>query len=436
MKNKGLETMLRKTIVAMLLLFTFTTLVSAQDRPLLQDAAAQTAWREDLHVMAERLPKAHPNLFWRMTEADFQKAIDALDADIPYLTEEQIKVGFVRIAAMIDGHSQIGIFQPAIQFHLYGLRLYYFDDGIYVVDAQPLYKEAVGKKLVGIGNLDIDSAYQQVSALAIRDNEYMLKLTTLFMMAVPESLHALGITDDLDHPAYLVEDASGQRTTINPQPLTLDEYLKWGGGYFITLPPNPDVLYLQHQYDELFWFTYLPDSKTLYIQYNAVQRTNASGKTMQKFADEVAAFVEANPIDRTIVDIRHNPGGDNHTYPPLLKLLQQNETLNRPDSLYVIIGRMTLSAAVNFATELEKSVRPIFVGAPTGEPPNLYADARPVILPNSKIQINVSSHFIAKSTPDDTRLAIEPTIATPFSSADYFSGRDPAMEAILNHTTS
>ena len=92
---------------------------------------------------------------------------------------------------------------------------------------------------------------------------------------------------------------------------------------------------------------------------------------------------------------------------------------------------MTLSAAVNFVTELEQSLHPIFVGEPTGEPPNLYGDTRPIILPNSKIQVDVSSRYWQKSTADDTRLAIAPSISTPLSSTDYFNGRDPALEASL-----
>ncbi|MEP6986917.1 MAG: hypothetical protein ABI970_15030, partial [Chloroflexota bacterium] len=147
------------------------------------------------------------------------------------------------------------------------------------------------------------------------------------------------------------------------------------------------------------------------------------------FADELAAFIKTVSIERTIVDVRHNTGGDNHFYPPLLKFLQQNQL----GKLYVLIGRMTLSAAVNFSTELEQSLHPIFVGEATGEPPNLYADARPITLTYSTIQVDVSSHYIQKSTADDMRLTIEPSISTPLSSSDYFNGHDLALEAVLTN---
>ncbi len=409
--------MLNKMMAILLAVLCLSTRMLAQDRPVLQNGASQSAWRDDLHLMYEKMKTA--------------QAVTQLEADIPYLTDEQIKVGLMQIVALVDGHTQIGIFQQALQFHLYGLRLYNFNDGIYIVDAQPSYQEAIGKKLVAVGSTDIENLTKQVSTVAQHDNDMMLKLTTAFYMVVPEVLHAMNIVEDVDQPKFVVEDKTGERFTFNPVPLTLDEYLKWSNGTFITLPPDPDVLYLQHQYDEAFWYTYLADSKTLYIQYNEVVRAATSGKTMQQFADELDAFVKTAPIDRTVVDLRHNTGGDNHFYPPLLDLLRNNMVINRPDKLYIIIGRMTLSAAVNFATELEQSVHPIFVGEPTGAPPNLYADARPLILQHSKMQVDISSQFIQKSTANDHRLAIEPTIPVQLSSTDYFNGRDPALEAIL-----
>jgi hypothetical protein len=420
-------------LLHVVLLLTVTTAFAQDNRPVIQNEAAQLGWREDLQHMAARMPQMHPHLFWRVSEADFNKAVADLDTNIPYLTDEQIKVELIRIVALIDGHTQIPLFQPAVNFHLYPIRFYAFNDGIYVVDARAPHEDAVGKRLVSIGKLDVEAAFEQVGQLAQHDNEWMLKLVTCFMFIIPENLHGLGITADVNQPGFVVEDAQGERTTLNFAPLTLDEYLTWGNGYFVTLPPNPDVLYLSNQYKEQFWFKYLEDSQTLYIQYNEVTARTGSGQSMREFADSLTDFVATTTPERVIIDVRHNNGGDNHTYPPLLKVVTENSVINRPGKLFVMVGRATLSAAVNFATELEVKIDPIFVGEPTGAPPNLYADARPLNLPHSGITVNVSSHFIKKSTPDDERLMIEPDISAPLSSADYFSGRDPALDAALSH---
>jgi hypothetical protein len=424
---------MKRFCLALVMMAALTSVVLAQRQPVLQDDAAQAAWHEDLSYMAERMQEIHPNLFWRTPEAEFHQAIADLEAQLPYLTDEQVKVGIIKIVALIDGHTQVGVFQPALNFHLYPLRLYDFSDGLYVVDAQPAYQEAVGKRLVSIGHLDVESAYRQMALLAQHDNDYMLKLVTAFFMVLPEALHGSGVIADVNQPQFVVEDANGERVTVNPTPLTLDDYLKWGNGHFITLPPQSETLYLSQQYEEYFWFTFLEDSKTLYVQYNEVRNPTQSGETMSAFAKRIAAFLDTTPVARVVIDVRHNSGGDNHYYPPLLNLFVGNEALDQPGKLFVITSRMTLSAATNFAAEMEQKTQAIFVGEPTGEPPNVYGDPRAVTLPNSKIVVNVSSRYWQKSTADDTRLWIEPDIPVTFSSADFFNGRDPSLEAILSY---
>ena len=81
-----------------------------------------------------------------------------------------------------------------------------------------------------------------------------------------------------------------------------------------------------------------------------------------------------------MVDLRNNGGGDNTTYRHLLAVLQ-DPAIDRPGQLDVLIGRLTFSAAANFATEVERTTDAIFVGEDMGGSPNLYGDARRVDLP-------------------------------------------------------
>ena len=47
-------------------------------------------WREDLHYLAQEMPKQHKSLFHTMTRAQFEQAVQALDADIPRLNDDEI----------------------------------------------------------------------------------------------------------------------------------------------------------------------------------------------------------------------------------------------------------------------------------------------------------------------------------------------------------
>ncbi len=82
-------------------------------------------------------------------------------------------------------------------------------------------------------------------------------------------------------------------------------------------------------------------------------------------------------------------------------------------------------------TRLEATTDVILVGEPTGGSPNHFGDSIKLQLPHSDLTLAVSSLY-HNDAPGDNRTTIEPQLLSPLSSKDYFSGRDPALEAILS----
>lgn len=82
-------------------------------------------------------------------------------------------------------------------------------------------------------------------------------------------------------------------------------------------------------------------------------------------------------------------------------------------------------------TEVELKTDAILVGEASGTSPNQYGDSIQVVLDHSGLVLRVAPQYIVRGDPDDARVTIQPDIATPLSSGDYFGDRDPAMEAIL-----
>jgi hypothetical protein len=58
---------------------------------------------------------------------------------------------------------------------LYPLQLTWFDDGIYVLGAEPENRWAIGRRLDGIGTSSIDDAIAAMSPLVSRDNDAWLR---------------------------------------------------------------------------------------------------------------------------------------------------------------------------------------------------------------------------------------------------------------------
>lgn len=406
-----------------------TTAAGSAAPALAMSAAEQSARREDLRYLAEQLRTRHPKPFYRTSAAAFEQAVQQLDAAIPALTRDQFVVGLIQVAAMIDGHTQLPIWQPGLGFHMYPLRLYWFRDGLFVIDAQPPYADAIGARVLRIGALDTAEAARQLDPLAQHDNAMTTRSVAPMFYLMPEAQAARGVAAP-GAPAFTLAYADGSERALTPEPITIADYLAWAGGRLAGLPQRAQPLALS-RLAEAFWLTTLQDGQVAYVQYNQVRRANQAGETLSAFARRLAGLLDQGTVRRVVLDMRHNGGGDNTTYGPLLRLLRGHALFQQPGALYVMVGRQTFSAATNFVTELERAGGATFVGEPTGGSPNLYGDTRSFRLPNSGLTVQISSRYWQMSTPDDARDTLEPQIAAELTSQDFFGGNDPALAAAL-----
>src|SRR6266542_6722890 len=101
--------------------------------------------REDHRFLAAEMPKDHKNLFHTMTRDQFESAVKELDRRIPSLARHQIIVEMARIVAMVgDGHTNIAPTRdPKIGFRAYPVRLFLFQDGLYVRAAARAHADLV-----------------------------------------------------------------------------------------------------------------------------------------------------------------------------------------------------------------------------------------------------------------------------------------------------
>jgi C-terminal processing protease CtpA/Prc len=214
----------------------------------------------------------------------------------------------------------------------------------------------------------------------------------------------------------------------------------------------PVPLYRKH--NDIYWFEYLPESKALYIQYDACQ--NDPKKPFKDFARELFAYADTNGVERTIVDLRFNSGGDSSVADPLLKGLRTRPSLNAPGHLFVLTGPMTFSsgedAVENFHNSFDiatpkmvdgfywihsqKTDAPstrfnaTLVGEPTGGKPNCFGEVKTFELPNSKLNVAYTIKYFQLASDGDP-LTREPDITVTRSLADYLAGRDPVLETVL-----
>jgi tetratricopeptide (TPR) repeat protein len=106
--------------------------------------------------------------------------------------------------------------------------------------------------------------------------------------------------------------------------------------------------------------------------------------------------------------------------------------LEQPGRLFVLTSGKTFSAAVMMVSAMEQHTAATIVGTPMGAAYVSHGDAGTVRLPASGLELNVSTLYHQLSRSDDDRREISPQVPAPISSAEYFAGRDPALEAITS----
>ena len=393
-------------------------------------------WLEDLDYLVEEIHRLHPDPFYSGNQKEFNDIYSWICENIDRMDREEIIICYMRLLAQIgnngkDGHTGLWPYMDPANFHLYPLRLYWFDDGIYIVDSET-DRDLKGAKLLSINNVLVEDIVERLSPFVSRDGPNWLKSWIPVHMLSPEFQRALQFSGKNDSSEFrlLLDD---EEFVITLKSIPHEAYHErfpmylWQG----ILPYNQYVRYLNKS-DDYFWYELLEDSRSLYFQMRAVVSQNNDGKTLEETVQEMTSLVNNGSVDRFIIDLRLNGGGDNSVYTPLLDFISRDTFFKNKGRLYILIGRATFSAGINFVTDAEISSNAILVGEPTGGSPNQYGDPEGIILPNSKVRARISTIYWNK-IEKDKRLDHHPSISVPVVSNDYFKNRDRVLDTIINY---
>lgn len=393
--------------------------------------SADSAWQIDLTFLANALTQYHVNAFHTISRSEFQRRVQIIRRRIPSMGNAATIVAFKQLVASIgDAHTGFGFSsRPPMNFFIFPIKVYRYPDGLYIQAAAPAYRNLVGARIVSIGGVPADEAERRLDTLADASNVWTKHWWLPFTMR-GEAFRALGLSPIADGARFGLEFAGRTRLVDIPvlrKPFTV--------GYNLGAPPGSDwvdargatvPLYQQHLEHPL-WFA-RADSATLYVRCSIVG--DSDDETFDAFFARAFAYADQNNIDRMIIDLRLNGGGNNYLTPSVVQRVIQRPKLNRRGHLFVVIGRSTQSAAENLVDRLQRDTAAIFVGEPTGERPNMYGDALPFVLPKSKITVNISSLYWQDMGPRDGRDTTGPEIAAELTETDFEKGTDPALEAI------
>ncbi len=401
-----------------------------------QETLITTQWREDLRFLQNTIHKDYPFLFVKTTKEIFDTEVETLYKNIPNIEEHEIIVGITKVMALFKyGHTGINFNQKQIEFHSLPFNLYQFNDGVFIQGVHKDYQKTLGAKVLEINNIPISDALKKIYPVVNAENDQFFKAYGINNLTIPEVLHAQGITDKFKNSVKLTLEKDGKSFTQSFTLLPKGEPVPTKYGYVLEDENWMEArnqlvtpLYLKHL-DKIYFFEYLSEQKAVYVRHSQIQ--DDPEEDTLTFYERVFDFIQNNDVEKLILDVRLNWGGNNYKNKSVITSIIESKKINKVGSLFVIIGRNTFSACQNLVNELENYTNSIFVGEPTAENINFWGDARPVTLPNSEVSVNLSYAWWQDKPVWENAEWLAPQVSVDMSYVEYASNQDLVLDAAL-----
>lgn len=403
--------------------------------------------REEVDIIAQRIAQSHPNPFWQVSEAQWQKRLHELRArtgPIDHVT--QYFDLFSLMALSYDTHTQIYPEADTPGFSTsYPIRFRRFEEGVVVAAADGRYRDWVGSRVISIAGQDMDNVVEALTAYAASDHILRKRSWAVEMLLPQPATYAYNRWMRADGTVPLViETPTGKRRKVALKETSnesFDAFLRSGtaSGYYWpkgwrtlndirTVTPPLSRRHLDRNY----MYTDIDGTDAVYVQIN--RPSNEEGREgLFQFTLDLFNHVENHSpaIKRLIIDVRYDLGGSISYTLPFAYISQALSLCCEPGSIVVLAGRETVSAGSIMVGAFERAARPVVIGEPTGSAPNIFYRHEQIPLPHSGLFAEASTGRYVSTVTEDHRVYSAPDILIPERAADIINGRDPALEAAL-----
>ena len=383
-------------------------------------------WSDDLRFLAEQLEQKHPKAFHKISKEQFARAALKLGAEAPGFSDTRMSLEVMRLVASLgDAHTSASLNFAALGLKRVPFAAYWFDDGMYIRDADTSLVRLVGARIINVGGLPIDTVIAGLSSFVAHDNLPGIKNGVPGLLPVVDVLQAAGILSRDDSVALTVERSDGMRETVvlaawpwsRPATFTLPG----------TLPMDSFPLY-RRDGNRAYWFHYIEPESTMYVAYN--RATNDANDPIDPFAERLIQAMRERNARRVVVDFRNNAGVNSGYFGSIQRRLLELKA-ERPELQIVgIIGRRTFSSGMWNALMFRRAAGAKLYGEPTGGKPNHFGEVKSFALPHSKLLISHSTK-VWTLLPNEDPPALIPDVVVPINVGDYLRRRDPVLDRVL-----
>jgi len=404
-------------IIKTLLLLIFPVVVYSQEKP-------GEDWLEDLKAYHQGLEQNHIDLYNKINEQDFKTELSKIEKSISKKNDLGIILDLMRLIRKIgDGHTAISLRNRA--FHYFPFEVQNFNGDWRVIKVDKKFSELLGLKLTAIESENIESVVEKVGDVAqFVENEQSLIVRTGEYLRIGELLHGLNITNDQLHSHFGFVSDDGEKTNIQLTAISQQQYdetrfaeIEIGVSQIIK-PENPTYNFL--------WYALIEGTNGLYIQFREYPQFDQ----MMKLGEELLAYLLKHNVQSLVIDMRKNGGGDLYTGLVMAYALNLADPVNWKSGVYILVDKVTFSAATSNAALFRELLNAKIIGEPTGSNPTGYQDMDTFELPNSKLLICYSKRLFR--IQDTATSGVRPDVPLHYDWNCYSQGKDNMLEWVIN----
>ena len=380
-----------------------------------------------LHFEAE-FSKNHINPFAKISKDEFKKRVSDLCEYINQNSTEKhgnnralIKLAAI-IASVGDAHSNI-MFDDG---YIFPFDVLDFDNDYYLFRVDNSFAEILNAKLIKINGIDIHDITKQLKTLIPHENDYYALRLLPRYICTPMYLLGMDLIPNYDDTIFTVESNGHVKdVAISAKKCKINE-IDWSIKKRINIFGN---------YTKIYDFWYVEESNALVFCYNRCM--NMPELSFESFVEGMFNYMEDKKIEKFIVDLRYNGGGDSKIFLPFIDRVKSYVEKNPSVKLCVLVGRRTFSSGMFSIYQIMDAMpNTISIGEPTGGAIDCFGEIRTFNLPDSKIQVQYSTKyfefskmFCYQNKGIDTFI---PDVDVPITFEDYIENDDVVLRHALD----
>ncbi len=417
------------------LLFALVTLLPVR-YAVAQRIIADEAWRADIDVLRQQVKILHPTWYAEQPADAFDKALDAVAANLSGKSDLQIALDLQAVMAR-GGDSQTKLdLTPLLQrAQVIPIGFGAYADGLYLPGGAQAFKKAMGRRILSINGRNSEAALEMVRRYVAVENDYTLSRDGINWLRFPAVYRYAGLSAD-DTLRLELEPQAGQSDVALLYPMDVRRQ----SNDMMPVSLQPDVRDLRWQPTqslyELFW---LEEHQTIYFQINrSLSREMALTRgdsvmasqlpEFQPYADSLLALVDRHPGAKLLIDLRFNSDGHADDAIALLQQLLQRPVGKEKNRLFLATNAYTQNGALETAIHFHRNSKAVLVGTPSGQQPVHFHTPYKGLLPNSRIPFQVSTSRLELNKWKGN--ALMPNVSKPLYFDDFRNGRDPVLDYV------